>query len=573
MTISKKCLIFDETTKDYTISYCLCNTTADNVEVVMSDHSRLNSNIDNQGKFTYSDKMPILRIGLKESKDSIEFKPSGKFSVFNDQGVAILKEVSSSVRWRLRVNQQQPAKYSYSVLLGKFKDRQSAQDLEYNLVEKGIGTRIKTRGGKLHYGNQVVNDNTQFWVVIDGLRTKEDADRFASENLRNYSYQIIKEKIIEPHSILELFDSEFEKLGEAENVIRIVPESSILVTYLYDLKLEDSLPSNFTKTYAFQGALEFRSSDNGKIIIICELPLEKYVESVVSLNMKQEYPIEAIKAQSITVRSKTITSLGIKHYNDSFNLCSGFHCQLFFGGSRISEKISKAVHDTSGIVLHQDNEIIEANYTLCCGGYSEETFKKEIEGVESPYPPIIDSVDASILKNFCDLSEENNLKKWLTEKPDVFCNLHQYDLNDSFYLLNNNFRWRVPYDRQELEEIISTNVNNKIGTLFDVIIINRSVSGRATEIEILASNKNLIIKGDNNIRNILSIDTLFSSCFVIEKQFDEDGFPVFFTFSGAGNGHGIGYCITGGISMALQGKSYSEILSHYFKNISLNKIY
>ena len=100
---------------------------------------------------------PILRIGLLENRDSIEFRLSGRFSVFNDQGISILKDVASSVKWRLKIQKRLAAKYAYSILLGKFHNLQAAHDLEYRLIEKGIGTRINIRGGKLFYNERRVS--------------------------------------------------------------------------------------------------------------------------------------------------------------------------------------------------------------------------------------------------------------------------------------------------------------------------------------------------------------------------------------------------------------------------------
>ena len=51
---------------------------------------------------------------------------------------------------------------------------------------------------------------------------------------------------------------------------------------------------------------------------------------------------------------------------------------------------------------------------------------------------------------------------------------------------------------------------------------------------------------------------LRSSCFVVDKT--ETGF----TLHGAGWGHGVGMCQSGAITMANNGKSFEEILKHYY---------
>ncbi len=539
----------------------------------MLGQPQFDSDAGSQVESPYTDGMPILRIGLIENRDSIEFRLSGRFSVFNDQGVSILKDVASTVKWRVKIEQYSPAKYIYNVLLGKFQDPSAARDLEYTLIEKGIGTRIKVRGGKLYYNDRVVNDNTQYWVVVDVLNSEQEALSFANQSLSEFSYQIIKEKVNEPHALFELFDSEFEKLAEAENVIRIVPESPEVVTYIYDLAVDNESPNRASKYRVFKGPLEFRCTNDGKIIVICEMPLEKYVESIVALEVKPDFPVEAIQAQAIAVRSKTIASLGIKHHEDMFHLCSGKHCQVFKGLIQTPGLISDAVKQTMGMVLRDQRQVIDANYSLVCGGYTEAYRTLNEEGFSDPYPPVFDGHNGNHKEKPVDFNDKNELIKWICEQPDVYCNLIHNEPDNTPDHFKRQFRWQITYDRQELEEIISTKTENDIGILYDIIPVRRGTSGRILEIEILASNRNLVLHGEDKIRQALATEQLPSSCLFIKRKFDDNGFPLSFTFYGAGSGHGVGLCQAGGVAMALQGKSYSEILSHYFKGTNLKKIY
>lgn len=550
------------------------NDKVDNEEVEMSGDLRMSSGDENQVSYTNTDDMPILRIGLMENRDSVEFKATGRFSVLNDQGVPILNEVASPVKWRVKITPKQPAKYVYNILLGKFMKRHEAHELEYQLIERGIGTRIKSLGGKLYYGDRVVNENAQCWVVVDGLPSEEDAQKFARERLNNFTYRIEREKIHEPLAKLELFDSEFEKLGETENVIRIVPESPNVFTYVYDTGNECDFQHSASRHRMFLGPIEFRSTNEGKILIVCEMPLEKYIESVVALEVKPEYPIELIKAQAITVRSRTIASLGVKHSDDMFHLCAGAHCQVFTGIRELPEDFLKAVQQTMGIVLRNDQGVIDANSTLVCGGHTEAPHNIMEEGNLDPFPAIFDGANARHVDAPLDLTLEENLRQWVREEPDVYCNLSNvHDANNQFQSLRSHFRWRVSHDRNELAQIINSATGNDIGDLFDIVPVQYGVSGRIFELEILASNKNMVLKGEHNIRKMLSPGGLPSSCFCIESQMDDDGFPISFTFKGAGNGHGVGLCQAGAINMALQGKDHADILSHYFQNVELRKIY
>ncbi|MFZ5518823.1 MAG: SpoIID/LytB domain-containing protein [Candidatus Zhuqueibacterota bacterium] len=539
----------------------------------MFDHSHADSDHKRTSENFTTDDMPVLKIGFEEERDLIEFKSSGRFTVLNNQGMPILKDVTSPMKWRVKVEQKQPARYSFGVLVGKFDDKSQAQELEYQLIEKGIGTRIKTRGGKLYCNEAVVNDNTQYWVTVDNYATEQKAVRFAREMLSGFDYQIITEKVNQPHAVLELFDSEFEKLGEAENVIRIVPEADDVTTYIYDVIPENEVQTLPVRQRMFRRTLEFRASADGKLTIICEIPLEKYVESIVAFEMKSDYPEELIKAQAIAVRSKTLASLGIKHYDDPFHLCAGPHCQTFNGLTRTSEAIEKAVKATAGIVLKDNKKVVDAHYTLICGGHTESSHCLYSIENEEQYPPVFDGREPRQLEQIGDLSVNENLRQWASSEPDVFCNVTNYGNHIALNYLKKYFHWQVTYERRELEEIVSAKIGENIGDIFDIIPIRRGVSGRILELEILGSNRNLILKTEWEIRHTLAADLLFSSCFVINRQFDEDGFPLAFSFLGVGHGHGVGLCQAGGIVMALKKASYNDILNHYFRNTKPYKIY
>ena len=513
---------------------------------------------------------PILRVGLTENKESIEFKSSGKISVYNNEGIALLKNVTSPTKWKIKIEQSYNAKYSYNILLGKFLDRDAAHELSYSLIEKGLGAKIKTLCDKLSYKNKLINDNNQYWVIVDNFISEEEAISFAKEVLADFKFSIIREKIKEPGAILEIFDSEYEKLGEAENLIRIIPESLNVVSYIFDMAIDNGMQLKNDMYRAFRGVLEFRSNDAGKLSIISEIPLEKYIESVMALEMKSEFPEEALKAFAITIRSKIISGLRIRHYNDPFDLCANSHCQLYTGISKASENIRNAVRTTIGYVLSSENKIYKANYSLNCGGCTEDSSIIELESFNRLNTNVFDEADKEQQKLYGDLQGEQNVRKWINAFPDVFCN---FSKENELIHMQKYFRWEINYSQKELEEIISAKVGKLIGTLYDIIPIKRSFSGRLTEIEIIASNKNLIIKGEKNIRELLSRHILNSSCFYIEKDLDEDGIPFSFILRGAGMGHGVGLCLAGAVMMAKKGYKVDKILKHYFKGTKIKKVY
>jgi SpoIID/LytB domain protein len=83
----------------------------------------------------------------------------------------------------------------------------------------------------------------------------------------------------------------------------------------------------------------------------------------------------------------------------------------------------------------------------------------------------------------------------------------------------------------------------------------------------------LTVGKELEIRRVLSPTHLYSSAFVVIKEPDKPGIPRSFELRGAGWGHGVGLCQLGAAVMATRGKTYREILQHYFPGTRLRERY
>ncbi len=509
---------------------------------------------------------PVLRIGLTHHHDSLEFKSTGKFSILNHDGATILREVSTPTRWKIKIEQSHSARYSYSLLLGEFIDPAQAEDLNYSLIEKGLGATIRKLGDKFYYANKVVNDNSQYWVVIDDFSSEEEVKVFANQRLPGHPYRIIVEKIKEPGAVIEVYDSEFEKIGEAENILRILPESPANVSSIFDI----SGAEKNDKYRAFRGPLEFRCNDFGKFIIISEISLERYISGVIATSSESGFPVEALKVLAIVLRSRTIAGLQIRHASDPFDICAESHCAPYRGITPILPQMMTAVKDTMGQVLVVDNKVMDANFSLSCGGCTENSSTQGSEVIHFSESAVFDTLKSDHAQTYGDLQLEENARQWINSEPDTFCNVVNLA---EFIHYRNQYRWEVTYSREELEEIISKKEEKSIGTLYNLVAHKRSSSGRVRELEIIASRRNMVIRGEDDIRSILAHKKLNSTCFYIDSEVDDDGASHTFTIRGAGSGHGIGVCQVGSAHMAQLGYNHRKILSHYYPNSKIKKIY
>ncbi len=115
------------------------------------------------------------------------------------------------------------------------------------------------------------------------------------------------------------------------------------------------------------------------------------------------------------------------------------------------------------------------------------------------------------------------------------------------------------------------NRRRSVGSVKDIKVLRRGISGRALCIKIEAARGPAIINKELQIRRVLG--GLKSSMFVVDVERDSSGKPTAFVFRGGGWGHGVGMCQAGAEGMALRGFGYSHILKHYFSKIEISKLY
>ena len=116
-------------------------------------------------------------------------------------------------------------------------------------------------------------------------------------------------------------------------------------------------------------------------------------------------------------------------------------------------------------------------------------------------------------------------------------------------------------------------IKNVNYTIDDMEIESRFISGRVNELKIsLESDENddieIILKG-NSIRSIIRRTNggILRST-MIEIEMDDDDI----VFNGKGNGHGVGLCQWGTLSLSHEGTDFKEILSHYFRGTEIKPI-
>ena len=352
----------------------------------------------------------------------------------------------------------------------------------------------------------------------------------------------------------------------------------------------------------FLGKLRFIVQDNN-ICAINELPVETYLTSVISSEMRATSSLELLKAHAVISRSWLLTQMEqrkaennnvekqlsffktdeeiVRWYDREdhkrFDVCADDHCQRYQGITKAANKhVVEAIQQTAGEILTSHGEICDARYSKCCGGAVEE-FQYCWENIKKPYLQALPDTlpDTTPLP---DLTDEAVARQWILSSPDAFCNTTDQKvlsqvLNDFDQETTDFYRWSQTYSQAEVKQLLEEKLEVQFGDIIDLVPLSRGKSGRIYRLKIVGKERTLIIGKELEIRRALSKSHLYSSVFIVEKADIKDGVPQKFIIKGAGWGHGVGLCQIGAAMMGKQGYRYEEILLHYYKGAEITKAY
>ncbi len=399
-------------------------------------------------------------------------------------------------------------------------------------------------------------------------------------------------------------DSGINWKGNIYNELTIRPLDPDATFTLHDVTIGKAFHWEREEEQTFQGKLHLAVEDN-KIVAINKLPVEQYLTSVISSEMKATCPIEFLKASAVISRSWLLAQImkrraGAEHaffqfkhtdtesirWHDQeehtiFDVCADDHCQRYQGVTTASsQQVSEAVRLTAGEILTDHGEVCDTRFSKCCGGVTN-TFENCWESKPHNYLCHLRDLphtDSGTRADVPDLSIEIEAIKWIKSRPQSLCNTSNPDvlntvLNDYDRQTPNFFRWKVEYSQAEMYQIIIDKLGIDLGPIMAIEPVERSRSGHLVVMRIVGKDKSFTIGKELEIRRVLSTSHLYSSAIVVEGEDMEDGIPQRFVIHGAGWGHGVGLCQIGAAVMGMQGYTYKEILRHYYDTAQITKLY
>lgn len=354
---------------------------------------------------------------------------------------------------------------------------------------------------------------------------------------------------------------------------------------LHNVKRAIGVPS-------YRGTLEVTVED-GKLLVVNELPLEEYLYGVLPSEMPESFGKEALKAQAVCARSYACNQLLANRYHTyGAHVDDSMNCQVYQNYGETSASI-EAVKETFGRVLSRDGECITAYYFSCSYGHTSDSYDVWGENAGTLCKGMVQAKE----KNIGKLREEKDFVNFLDSDREWYDSESVWfrwntivgsELDERILERLRERQKQVP-DMILLKEAESGDAMKfvqgevtKFGTLEDIIVAERGDSGIITKLILVGSEATWLIQKEYNIRYILApinvvylkdgtatgnVNLLPSAYFTVEKGENH------FVIRGGGHGHGSGMSQYGAKHLACEGWDFEEILVHYYRDTEITYLY
>jgi stage II sporulation protein D len=286
------------------------------------------------------------------------------------------------------------------------------------------------------------------------------------------------------------------------------------------------------KTYKYYGDFQFVRNSGENMTVINFVDMEDYIKGVVSTEMSEGWPIEALKAQAVCARTYAARNLN-GYASQGFDVTGDTYSQAYSGTSRVGTTIIQAVEATAGQYLTYHGSLCDALYFSSSGGGTEDSETvfydalPYLRGVVDPYEK--------------DAAGINSYSEWT---------------------------------RSWTKSSISSKIKAAGYTFYDLADINVTFSstGNAKAIKFTDIYGNMAEFKNSSCYTFCCYTSrlnLPSIHFTLEESASN---PDVIVFSGGGWGHNVGMSQFGAYAMAkYHAKTYDQILAFYYTGVSLSR--
>jgi len=522
-----------------------------------SSSDKLRILYSNRLTFT-EDGTPLVTVEIMSGQDTIRLSADGGLNVLPDgEGGA---EVQGQHDWVVSAVRTAPAVIREWVIVARLApdDDNGADRAIERWKRLGFAPRTFDVGTVFGTGGTVI-DTRQLLIAVASAPVGQGAAKARLLEKRHGVTTSIHSELVERPKGKIVAKSGGTTI-ENPAVLWFSPTKAGRTTTVFDVVTGHggSQLSSQKQTRQYFGSVYITVGKDGKLTAVNAVPETRLLAGLVPAEMFPSAHNEALAAQTIAARTELLEKIGRRHLDDPYLLCSNQHCQVYSGAGKEHPRTSRAVKRTRGLVLaRKTGGLVDARYSAACGGHSEH--KAHIWGGD-PDPILKGNVDAAAGSAFQTRFQSGigdaQLSRFLADEEGGHCAGTRFS--------KGRYRWTTEISGQQLTALIAKSYP-EVGSVLALTPLARGVSGRMNALEIKGARRTVTAQGDLVIRRLLG--GLKSSLFAVTKT--KGGFR----FRGAGFGHGVGMCQLGAMAMADQGSSFGDILRHYYRGSSLQRLY
>jgi SpoIID/LytB domain protein len=506
-------------------------------------------------RFTFTDEgLPLITVEIVDKRREVKLRAKGGLVVRPDGSGGSAVEADGGEAWAITAEATRPAVIQDWTVVETLApdDATGVTAALARWKERGFDPRSFEIGTLFGVDGEVI-DTREIRIAIDPVAAGKGAARAADHAKRYGIHTVVHQELVRRPAGMIVARSGSTVIRNP-SVLWFTPKKPSETVTVADVPTGTggSQLATSTEDRRYWGAVYVTLDQDGSLVAANAVPEDKLLAGLVPAEMYPDAPASALEAQAIAARTELLQKIGRRNLTDPFLLCSTQQCQVYAGAGKEDPRTTRAVDKTRGVVLLRDGGgMVDIRYSASCGGHSEDN--DAIWGGD-PDPSLRGRVDDA--KGGMSRVTDANLDAFLDGGGDAWCAKGK--------LGQGRFRWTERLRADDLTARIASEFP-EVGRIKSLTPKQRGVSGRIGVLAIKGDKGSVDVAGDLKIRRLLG--GLKSTLFKVEREGDS------FVFHGAGFGHGVGMCQMGAIGMATAGKSYKDILGHYYRGTHLHKLY
>jgi stage II sporulation protein D len=270
----------------------------------------------------------------------------------------------------------------------------------------------------------------------------------------------------------------------------------------------------------YRGSLDILLCEDMRLLAVNIIELEQYIKGVLYHEVSNRWPMEAMKAQAVAVRTYALYQMK-ENKTGKYDVTSDIYSQVYGGRSAERFRTNIAVNRTRGEIMTYERKILPAYYHASCGGYTE--------------------------------NAGNLWKHALPPLEGVPCH---------FCRRGPHYTWKKNYQSKDIQDKLNGH-SYKLGIIREISVAKRNESGRIEMLKITGRDGQETLVPGIQFRNIIGPNTIKSNNYEVVMK------GYYFDLIGKGWGHGVGLCQWGAHQMARERYLYKGILAFYYPGVEI----